>query len=278
MPNLRQGLTRLTTAIVFLSTTSTSSQAQALQCSKINYVGVGCATFRFVGVERGKPFTAQRVVIATTESPEGGSKTVEWTESVSRDSAGRIRFEQTEAFKPPTGIFSAGLTDHEIEKIMVRDRRPDRLVIIFDCFSGKSIVLEPNLKVANVMQTCDTLPPFRESGEPYSQLFTRILSLPPRPEVSVEDLGYHEVQSVGAHGLRRTGIGSEKDGEWNGKPIAVNEQWMSEDLGATVTYVHSDLRKQTESRSTLTNIKRGEPDSGLFEIPPGYTIKPSVSE
>lgn len=47
---------------------------------------------------------------------------------------------------------------------------------------------------------------------------------------------------------------------------------MSDDLAATVLYVQSDFRKQTESRSTLTNIKRVEPDSSLFEIPPGYTI------
>jgi hypothetical protein len=275
MLNLRQCFACLAAAIVFLPRVSLSGQAQDTPCSKINYVGVGCAMFRFVGVERGKPFTAQRVVIATSKSPEG-AKTVEWSESISRDSAGRIRFEQTEEF--PIRMFGVGLSDHEIEKIMIRDNRPGRLAIIFDCFSGKSIVLEPELKTANVMQTCDTLPPFRETGQPYSQFIARILSLPPRTEVSVADLGYNEVQGVRARGLRLTGIGSEKDGEWNGKPLAVTEQWMSDDLAAAVIYVHSDLRKQTESRSTLTNIKRAEPDSSLFEMPSDYTIKQSVAE
>ena len=272
MSNLRQGFAYVTIAMVFLSTTTVSNHAQDLTpCSKMNYVGVGCAMFKFVGVEQGKPFVAQRVVTAVAHSPDQGGKTVEWIESVSRDSGGRVRFEQTEAFRPPTGIANVGLSEHEIEKIMVPDSTFACLVTIFDCFTGKSIVLQPELKTANVMQTCDTLPPFRESGEPYSQLITRVLSVKPRPEVSVEDLGYKEIQGIRARGLKITGLGSEKDGQWNGKPIAVTEQWMSDDLAATVLYVHSDLRKQTESQSSLTNIKRVEPDGGLFEIPPDYT-------
>ena len=277
MDALQQSFACLTTAVVLLSVNPVSPLAQETTlCSKINYVGVGCAAFRFVGVESRKPFTAQRVVIATIKSSEGDEKTVEWTESVSRDGTGRIRFEQTEAF--PIRTLGVGLSDHEIEKIMLPDSRPGRFVIIFDCFNGKSIVLQPELKAANVMQTCDTLPPIGETGEPYSQLITRFLSMKPRPEVSVEDLGYQEVQGVRARGLRLTGMGGDKDGEWNGKPVAVTEQWMSDDLAATVLYVHSDLRKQNETRSSFTNIKSVEPDAALFEIPPGYTIRQSIAE
>lgn len=279
MVNSLRSLICSATAIIFLSTISVSLQAQDLtMCSKINFVGVSRAMFRFVGVERGKPFTAQRVVTATAKSPEGGGKTVEWTESVSRDSAGRIRFEQSEPFKPPTGMFSSGLTDHEIEKTMLRRYSPGRLVVIFDCFGGKSMVLQPESKTANVMQTCDGLSPNRETGEPYSQLISSILSVKPRPEVKVEDLGYKEVQGILSRGLKVTAIGGEKDGEWNGQPVAVSERWMSDELAAKVLYVGSDLKKQTESHSTLTNIKRAEPDSGLFEITPDYTIKQSVAE
>lgn len=123
------------------------------------------------------------------------------------------------------------------------------------------------------MQTCDTLPPIRETGEPYSQFIAKVLTVQPRPEVLLEDLGYQEIQGIRSRGLKVTNIGQEKDGEWNGKPIAVTERWMSDDLGATVLYVYSDLKRQTNSRSSLVNISRIEPNAALFEVPQDYTIK-----
>ena len=43
-------------------------------------------------------------------------------------------------------------------------------------------------------------------------------------------------------------------------------------------YVYSDLGKQTEGRSSLTNIRREEPEPALFEIPPDYKIIDSTSQ
>lgn len=144
---LRQCFACLATAIVFLSTSCVPSLGQdPAPCSRINYVGVGCAMFKFVGVQRGKPFAAQRVVVATASSADQGRKNVEWIESVSRDSVGRVRFEQTEAFKPPKGIVSLGLYEHELEKVMLPSNTLERLVVIFDCFGGKGIVLQPDMK------------------------------------------------------------------------------------------------------------------------------------
>jgi hypothetical protein len=271
---LRRNLACLTTAAVFLSIDPTIPLAQDTEpCSKINYIGVGCAAFKFIGVERGKPFTAQRSIVASAKSPDGSERTIEWTELVSRNSAGRIRFEQSEEFKPPADISSVGLIDHEIEKVLVRGSRPGRLVTIFDCFSGTGTAIQPELKTANVMQTCNTLPPFRDTDEPYSQWIATLLAMKSSPEVILDNLGYAEIQGVRARGLGFTRVGSENDLEWNGKPTVIGEKWMSDDLAATVLQSYSDLRKHTETRVTLTHIERNEPDSRLFEIPPGYTIK-----
>lgn len=122
-------------------------------CSTINDVGVGCATFRFVGVARGKPFTAKRVVSSVGHSPDGTSKTVEWVELIARDSAGRIRFEQQGPFKPPDRREVLGMSNHEIERVMIQGDASGPLITIFDCFKGRSIVLQPGPQIAQVMET-----------------------------------------------------------------------------------------------------------------------------
>jgi len=53
--------------------------------SNSSYVGAGCAMFKFVGVERGQPFTAERTDIATANSADQGRKTIEWIELVGKD-------------------------------------------------------------------------------------------------------------------------------------------------------------------------------------------------
>jgi hypothetical protein len=145
-------------------------------------------------------------------------------------------------------------------------------VVIFDCFTGRSIVLQPELQVAHVMHTCDSLPPTQQGVQPYSYLITRLLNVKPQPNVSVEDLGLKEVAGITAHGLRSTSFGADKDGEWAGRPTGALERWMSDDLAATVLYIHSDFKAQVRTESRLANIKKGEPDASLFEIPLGYKV------
>src|ERR1700683_4131883 len=267
------------TSMAFVLGDSTSTPAQDYSsCTQINYVGFGCDTFRFVGVERDKPFMAQRTVTSVGHSSDGSSKTVWWIEFVARDSTGRIRFEQSEALKLPNAIDSLVMSNHEIEKDVIPGDPPGPLVTIFDCFSGKSVLLQPRLRIAHVVQTCNTVPPFQQSGLSYSHLISRLLKAEAPPNVSVEDLGYKEIEGIMARGIRSVTLGTDKDGEWNSRPIRVWERWMSDDLSSTVLDVRSDLRKQTESRSSLTNIRRVEPGTALFEIPPDYKITDSTSQ
>jgi hypothetical protein len=257
------------------STTPLAAVPQSVpgdSCSNINLVGVGCATFRFVGVERAKPFVAQRVVTSTSHGPDGIITKVEWTEFTARDTGGRIRFEQKDPFKAPDWRENGVMTNHDIEKIVLPAGSLGSLVTIFDCFKRKSIVLQPELAVAHVIQTCDSLPPEQWGNDPYSYLITRLLNLRTPPNVLVEDLGYREIGGITARGMRSTFVGTEKDGEWSGRPTGVVERWMSDELAATVLYIHSDLKTQVETVSSFTNIKKGAPGAALFEIPPGYKV------
>ena len=61
----------------------------------------------------------------------------------------------------------------------------------------------------------------------------------------------------------------------NQQPITVlSEQWFAPDLEILVMTRHSDPRTGETSYS-LSNITRGEPAAGLFDVPPDYTIQES---
>jgi hypothetical protein len=241
-------------------------------CSNINHVGAACGMFRFVGVERAKPFVAQRIVHSVGHNLDGTSNTVNWVEIIARDGQGRIRFEQQGLFKPADWRDAGPMSNHDIEKTMLPSDTSGPLVTIFDCPNRKSTVLQPEQQTAYVMQTCYSFPPEENNNQPYSYQITRLLGAKLPSDVSVEDLGNREIEGIMAHGVRTIGLGTEKDGEWNGKPVRIMEKWMSDELGITVLYVQSDLKAHSENTSRFTNIKRTEPDASLFEVPPNYKI------
>jgi hypothetical protein len=92
-----------------------------------------------------------------------------------------------------------------------------------------------------------------------------------------EDLGVLQVEGVNCQGKRDT-ITIPAGAEGNERPMQiVSESCYSEDLHAFVTRKSSDPRfGNTEYR--LTNIKVGEPDASLFQVPANYKSVPGVSE
>jgi hypothetical protein len=103
----------------------------------------------------------------------------------------------------------------------------------------------------------------------------------PRPEVKLppnmtqEELGTRQIEGVAARGVKTTTLGTEKDGDWNGKPIRESELWVSDDLAAQMLRIDKDLRTGSAGRSELLSIRREEPDPELFEIPKDYEVNPS---
>jgi hypothetical protein len=66
--------------------------------------------------------------------------------------------------------------------------------------------------------------------------------------------------------------------EGNDQPITVvHENWISPELRITVMSINDDPRTGT-STMELTDIERGEPDAGLFQVPEGYTVKDRTPE
>jgi hypothetical protein len=94
-----------------------------------------------------------------------------------------------------------------------------------------------------------------------------------RPDDRItESLGQMLIDGVLAEGSRTTtvipagAIGNEQE------IVIVSEQWVSPDLEILVTTKHSDPRTGQTTYS-LSNITRGEPRPGLFDVPADYAVQ-----
>ena len=89
-----------------------------------------------------------------------------------------------------------------------------------------------------------------------------------------ESLGQKLIDGVLADGKRVTTV-LPAGSIGNQQPITVlSEQWFAPDLEILVMTRHSDPRTG-ETTYSLSNITRGEPAAGLFDVPPDYTIQDS---
>jgi hypothetical protein len=228
-------------------------------CTEINYVAVACATSRGISVERDKPFIAVRVV-------KSSDQVFHENDLVARDATGRI-YEENHSFPLQ---FYGFKSFHDANTVWALGT-----VSILDCFAGKSIYLVPGSHTADVAISCANVQPFQQSDRPYSYALSRFVGVKTSPNITVEDLGTKTIEGFQARGIKTTWLGTEKDGEWNAKPIRALEQWVTDDVGVTLLLVNSDYKKATEFRSFLTNISRIEPDNSLFEVPADYKINPA---
>jgi hypothetical protein len=79
-------------------------------------------------------------------------------------------------------------------------------------------------------------------------------------------VGHKTIEGIDALGVKTTQIGSEED-EWKGNR-SESLKSVSDDLAATLVETVSDLKKNMETTSRLTDLSRVEPDASLFESPP----------
>jgi hypothetical protein len=236
-----------------------------------------CGGMNYVGGQTANPFTARHVTKSKAISPDGTQKPYEMVELVARDSDGRIRFERQGFLAHARDQEKVILNKSDGGTIETTREALGMSILIFDCPDAMTIQIQPGMQIARITEGYPTAQPNR-SSRPYSIRVTSLLSGKPQPNVSVEDLGYRQIEGFSARGVRLTDLGTESDGDWNGKPIRITETWASDELAVTILEIRSDPKKQMEETSTLTDIKRDEPDRSLFEIPRGYKINPTPDE
>jgi hypothetical protein len=249
-------------------------------CTATNIVDRSCANAIWVGPERDKPFSADRTTVTYKSSEDEIHFWHQETDSVSRDTAGRIREESHRFFgngSPNRGKLALGGIPSSHMDLNTSTTLVDDLsqlsISILDCFAGKRIQITAETQSAIVQKSCVERPTFQPNDHPYFDSVSQQIKANSQPNSTVEDLGYGNVEFFQARGIKIMSQGGQKDGEWEGKPVAVWEMWISDDLGATLEWDYRDLRKGTQTHTQLKNIRRGEPDPSLFVVPTGYKIE-----
>jgi hypothetical protein len=177
-----------------------------------------------------------------------------------RDSAGRIRREQT-----IMGLATLNPSDES-----------PTVVTIVDPVAGVIYTLNPGSRTAyriaiDRRALVEPLPPPPPPPAPAGGVTRPGAPPPPPPPPSEESLGSRQIDGLTAIGRRisRT-IPAGQIG--NDRPIGItDERWESPDLKVLLFSRYHDPRTgDVEYR--LTNISRAEPAPGLFTVPPEYTI------
>ena len=247
----------------------------AMTCLVLGAMASGTAqTMDFVGREaaggsvvRGAPYAADAVTTLTHTLGDGTRIERTMAAKLYRDSAGRIRREQT-----VLGLASLNpWSDAQV------------LVTIVDPVAGVTYVLDPQTRTVRRLpidpRTFGGPPPppppppappaKRVGGETDSALPPPPPPAPPRPEE--EALGTAVVAGLKVTGRRsRTTIPAGHIG--NDRPIEISdERWDSPELRLLAQSRHSDPRNGVIDYR-LVNITRAEPPSDLFEVPVDYTV------
>jgi hypothetical protein len=214
---------------------------------------------------KGAPYTATAVSESTQVLGDGNRIVNKHSGLVARDGEGRIRREESMGHIGPLAIGGPNM------------------IFIHDPVAKAAYVLNPDTKTARVISMEGKHDMHRKmegmlgGGEPGRgegiQAKKEAMAAGHHGEmgqVKKESLGTQQIEGVNAEGTRITRtipagtIGNER-------PIdIVLETWTSTDLHVLVVSKRSDPRFG-ETVFRLTNIKRGEPDAALFQVPSGFT-------
>jgi hypothetical protein len=236
----------------------------------------GCGGINYVGADFSNPFTAEFVTTSTIPSSAAVPKTTVLRENIARDSQGRIRFEKHGVAQPPDDRKTVTLEAPNGKPFTVTREEYGTLIDIFDCASGTMVRIQPGMRIATVKEDKSAGPTGQIRHTYSSSAFIPGPGAKMPANMTVEQLGTREIQGVSARGARITTLGTERDGDWNGKPIRETELWVSDDLAAQVLKIDKDLRAGSEGRSELIAIKREEPDPAQFDIPKDYQVNPAI--
>ncbi len=227
-----------------------------------------CSEIQRVAGKTRNPITARIFERIVSESLDGTEYVTEFSGSEARDATGRV---YSELRFPPSGQSSSEQTRTETGSFDFKPKSSiTSEVFISDCPNGREVTLFPDLKIAKIMKGRGAFS--SQQTRPQITYFESLTARFPSNDV-FEDLGLKEIEGIQTHGYRTTVLGTENEGEWNGRPTYVAECWVSDELAITVLEIRTNLKGKSESRVTRSNIRREEPDSSLFEIPADYALK-----
>jgi hypothetical protein len=220
------------------------------------------AVFTFGG-NTGLPFSADVVEENDKFLADGNRIHYEVHGKIFRDSEGRMRTE-TEA-----PVFNS-------------ESKPFVHINITDLVEGRIIFLDMEHKIATVtllgrptVQASITRPTDSTEQSPKVQPAPNVAehrSPPPTPDPAPEDLGTSQIEGFTVQGTRSTHI-MNPGVIGNDQPIATTtERWFSTEFKIDLVNI-SDNPEAGKHVRKLVNIRAGEPDPLLFQVPPDFKVK-----
>lgn len=232
-------------------------------------IGVIPGTFAFIATElesgdktvKDAPFSAQTSTEKIQTLSDGNRIVRQNNGTLYRDGSGRVRKEQQ--------LGSLGM--------WVAEKDPPQTTMIQDPVAGLTFILDPQEEVARKLPR----PAFKKMKVPGDKTgtFEKEVHFPPfayafnnKFEQKTESIGTQVIEGINAEGTRTiTTIPAGEIG--NERPIEIiSEKWYSPELRINILTKNSDPRFG-ETTYRVTNIRRGEPDASLFQVPSSYKLE-----
>jgi hypothetical protein len=198
---------------------------------------------------QGKPYQAKEVTTIATYDSDGTKHVVVTKTNLFRDTNGRIRQER----------FYDGTADPSEDV-------PADIWIDDNC--GTSVLIDLTRQTAKITKSNLS----KISDQPYCAEID-FKNIPyTGPAGRFEDLGHKIVDGVRTRGERISYYSSVQAKLSGASPGSVYENWCSISLKTRTGFYSLEERPKREITAAVTDIRKVEPDPGLFEIPRGYKI------
>lgn len=226
----------------------------------------GMTGFMNIGTVEQNPFEAERKV-THPDSQTAFTRHFDLpAEKIARDSQGRVRIERVAGkYKMDTGP-EAGM---EVEQ---------HLIMICDPANQTLTQIDSVHKTATILRRLEVIARPKASNLQAIPLCAGVKRVLQGISSEIEDLGHRNVDGVDAQGWRVTRkLAIVSEGQ---KPTGtfVEEEWCSDELAAVVLKDQHSGNSALKTVTTLLSVRRGEPDPGLFQIPPDYTVSERVPQ
>ena len=187
-------------------------------------------------------FSAKAEAENTKTLPDGSIVTHRTYNIIARDFRGRVHNEMR-AWISPDG------SEPKLTYSILYDPDSRTRTILYPARLARQFILKADTKVVNILPA----------------------TTPLTPTIQKEDLGNSFEDGLQLTGTRETKT-YPAGSLGNSEPLAIiTEYWYSPDLQLNLSVKRTDPRYGVQS-VRLTNLKRGEPDASLFEIPADYRI------
>jgi len=244
--------------VVFLSNDKVHAEVSA--------GGIATAKFGMMGpAVKGAPYAADGVTESTQTLGDGTHINRQETYSIYRDGEGRIRRESGDEVWISDPVASVCYVLNT--KLQTARKLGLSSTVVFD----KMRTLDAHKAKSKAEAGAAAGPIWFSSGAMVGGVMAGGVTSKAEAPKS-EALGKQEMEGVEVDGTRTTTVIPQGQ-IGNDRPLQiVHERWESPELHVTVLSKHTDAM-MGDRVERLTNVRRGEPDPALFQVPAGYTVE-----